>query len=55
MSLIPALVQELLKIFLGGGKRPPGGIGLTYFENSEIISLAAKFNLPFTTSLFNSL
>ena len=29
MSLIPALVQELLKIFVGGGpKRPPAGIGL---------------------------
>ena len=24
MSLIPALVQELLKIFVGGPKRPPG-------------------------------
>ena len=32
MSLIPALVQELLKIFFGGGglKGPPGGIGLKH-------------------------
>ena len=31
MSLIPALVQELLKIFVGGPKKkaPPGRIGLT--------------------------
>ena len=34
MSLIPALVQELLKIFVWGGLRgpPSGGIGLNEVE-----------------------
>ena len=31
MSLIPVLVQELLKIFFGGLKGPPGEIGLKRF------------------------
>ena len=43
MSLIAALVQELLKILFGGPKSPPsppGGIGLSRFaENVQFIAL----------------
>ena len=34
MSLIPALVQELLKISVGGHKRPPGWNRLS--DNAKI-------------------
>ena len=43
MSLIPALVQELLKMFVGGGglKGPPGGIGLTFQVQEVPINISA--------------
>ena len=42
MSLIPALVQELLKIFVDGALKGPGGIGLKgYFIQQDFLSQGA--------------
>ena len=44
MSLIPTLVQELLKIFFGGLKaHPPGGIGSRPFSTGLNFPRGATF------------
>ena len=44
MSLIPALVQELLKIFCGGLKGPPGGTELRAFIGVETAALRLRLH-----------
>ena len=49
MSLIPALVQELLKIFFGGVggglKGPPGGIGLKHLFAHNKLAISSLDSL----------
>ena len=45
MSLVPALVQELLKIFIGGGaKSPPSGIGLSNYLIPDCFKVDRQVN-----------
>ena len=50
MSLISALVQELLKIFVGGGgqKAPSGGIGLIRMFVYVLQSRESSWGFPST-------